>query len=161
MASEGHYVPFQGRGHYIVQLLKTDTTTPLKSVWRSLVSTLGEILLLEGHYQLYYLGPAPQVHLREGVQKKISGKVWSFTKPPSDPPPPPPGLVFFPKKKFTPIFFLKIASSLAETNFTPKKNFNFFSGKKTIPGGGSEGGLVKDHTFYGYFFRQPSLTMQR
>jgi len=38
------------------------------------------------------------------VQKKNAGKVWSFTKPPSDPPP---GFGLFSKKKLTPIFFVE------------------------------------------------------
>ena len=41
--------PSMGGDTYIVQLLKTDRSTPLKTVWRSVVSSLGEILLLEGH----------------------------------------------------------------------------------------------------------------
>ena len=36
---------------------------------------------------------------------------------------------------------------------------NFFHRKKTKPGGGSAGGLAKDHTFSGFFFRLPSLIM--
>ena len=35
---------------------------------------------------------------------------------------------------------------------------NFFPAKKTKPGGGSEGCLVKDHTFAAFFFVHPSLT---
>ena len=31
---------------------------------------------------------------------------------------PPPGMAFFPEKKLTPILFLKIASLMAEMNFT-------------------------------------------
>ena len=42
--------------------------------------------------------------------------------------------------------------------FSTKKNGGqFFFGKKTKPGGGSEGGLVKDHTFPAFFFLHPSL----
>ena len=33
-------------------------------------------------------------------------------------PPPPPGMVFFPRKNLPPFFLLKIASLMAETNFT-------------------------------------------
>ena len=56
--------------------------------------------------------------IREGCRKKNAGKVWSFTNPPSDPPP---GLVFFPKKNWPPFFLLKISSTMAKTNFSPKK----------------------------------------
>ena len=44
---------------------------------------------------------------------------------------------------------------------TKKMGVNFFLGKKTKPGGGrggSEGGLVKDHTFPEIFFWNPSLS---
>ena len=51
----------------------------------------------------------------EGCTNENPENVWSFGKPPS--PPPPPVWHFF-KKKFTPIFLLKIASLTAETNFT-------------------------------------------
>ena len=41
---------------------------------------------------------------------------------------------------------------------TKKMGVNFFPAKKTKPGGGgSEGGLVKDHTFAAFFFVHPSL----
>jgi hypothetical protein len=49
--------------------------------------------------------------LREGVNKK-TGKVWPFTKPPSDP-----GLVLF-LEKIGPHFLLENTSVIAETNFT-------------------------------------------
>ena len=39
-----------------------------------------------------------------------------------------------------------------------KLGVNFFVGKMTKPGGGSEGGLAKDHTFSRFFFLNPSLT---
>ena len=43
--------------------------------------------------------------------------------------------------------------------FSNKKNGGqFFSPKKDQTGGGSEGGLAKDHTFSGFFFRLPSLS---
>ena len=45
-------------------------------------------------------------YLKGRVQKKNAGKVWSFTKPPSDPPTPP-GFSLFSKKKLTPIFFVE------------------------------------------------------
>ena len=51
------------------------------------------------------------------VHKKKPEKMWSFAKLPSDHPPTPTVWHFF-KKKFTPIFLLKIASLMAETNFT-------------------------------------------
>ena len=54
--------------------------------------------------------------LREGLKKKNWEKVWSFAKPPPDPPPP--SLAFFQKKNLPPFFLLKIASLMAETNFT-------------------------------------------
>ena len=64
--------------------------------------------------------------IREGCTNENPEKVWSFAKPPSDPPP---GLAFFPNKKFTPIFFLKIASIMAETNFAlgPTSKTNKFT----------------------------------
>ena len=40
---------------------------------------------------------------------------------------------------------------------TKKMGVNFFPAKKTKPGGGSEGSLVKDHTFAAFFFVHPSL----
>ena len=52
------------------------------------------------------------------VPKKNLGKSMVFYQTPLGPPAPPPGLVFFPRKKLTPIFFLKNASLMAETNFT-------------------------------------------
>ena len=36
---------------------------------------------------------------------------------------------------------------------------NFFVWKNDQTGGGSEGGLAKDHTFSGFFFLNPSLTV--
>ena len=68
------------------------------------------------HTMLYYV-----IVIREGCTKQNPEKVWSFAKPP-------PGLAFFPNKKFTPIFFLKIASIMAETNFTlgPTSKINKF-----------------------------------
>ena len=65
--------------------------------------------------------------LEEGFKKKgekygllpKGGKVWSFTKLPSDPPP---GLVFFAGKKLTPIFFVEnFIYAMAKTNFSQKK----------------------------------------
>ena len=53
--------PSRGGDTYIVQLLKTDRTTPLKSVWRSVVSSLGEILLLEGHSLCVVLCALPSI----------------------------------------------------------------------------------------------------
>ena len=47
--------------------------------------------------------------------KKNPEKMWSFAKPP---PGPPPSLAFFQKKNLPPFFLLKIASLMAETNFT-------------------------------------------
>ena len=38
-----------------------------------------------------------------------------------------------------------------------KNGGRFFSGKITIQGGGSEGGLAKDHIFSEYVFLNPSL----
>ena len=55
------------------------------------------------------------ITLREGCTKKKPEKIWSFAKLPSDPPP---KFGIFSTKKFTPIFLLKIASLMAETNFT-------------------------------------------
>ena len=34
----------------------------------------------------------------------------------------------------------------------------FFTEKRSNGGGGPEGGLAKDHTFSGFFFRLPSLS---
>ena len=52
--------------------------------------------------------------LREGLKKK-GGKYGLL---PNLPRTPPPGFGLFSGKKLTPIFFLKIASIMAETNFT-------------------------------------------
>ena len=38
-----------------------------------------------------------------------------------------------------------------------KTGVNFFPGKMTKPGVGSEGGMAKDHTFSHYFLLTPSL----
>ena len=51
------------------------------------------------------------------AQKEIRKKFSDLLNPPPTPPPPP-GLVFFTNKKFTQFFLLKIASIMAETNFT-------------------------------------------
>ena len=51
---------------------------------------------------------------REGVRKNPK-KLCPFDKPPSDPPP---WFALFPRKKIEPFFLLKIASLMAETNFT-------------------------------------------
>ena len=53
--------------------------------------------------------------LGKGARKKKPEKMWSFAKLPSDPPP-----VWHlkKKKKIPPFFLLKIASLMAETNFT-------------------------------------------
>ena len=53
--------------------------------------------------------------IREGCQKK-SGKSVVFCQTPLGPPPP--CLAFFQKKNLPPFFLLKIASLMAETNFT-------------------------------------------
>ena len=53
--------------------------------------------------------------IREGCTKKNPEKMWSFAKLPPDPPP---SLAFFQKKNLPPFFLLKIASLMAETNFT-------------------------------------------
>ena len=55
--------------------------------------------------------------IREGCTNENPGKVWSFAKPHSDPGPPP-VWHFFKKKIYPHFFLLKIASFMAETNFT-------------------------------------------
>ena len=64
--------------------------------------------------------------IREGCTNKNPEKVWSFAKPPSAPPST--GLAFF-QKKIYPNLLLKIASLMAETNFTlgPTSKTNKFN----------------------------------
>ena len=57
-----------------------------------------------------------QIFLGKGARKKNPEKIGFFPKPPPDPPPP--SLAFFQKKNLPPFFLLKIASLMAETNFT-------------------------------------------
>ena len=48
---------------------------------------------------------------------------------------------------------VKFVSAIKDAFFKKKMGVNFFPGKKTIPeGGGSEGGMVKDHTLLLLFF---------
>ena len=57
---------------------------------------------------------------------------------------------------------VKFVSAIKDAFFNKKNGGQFFFGKKTKPGdggGGSEGGLVKDHTFPEIFFLTPSLTV--
>ena len=53
------------------------------------------------------------------VQKKKMREKYGLL--PNLPRTPPPGLVFFPKKNWPPFFLLKISSTMAKTNFSPKK----------------------------------------
>ena len=46
---------------------------------------------------------------------------------------------------------VKFVSAITDAFSNKKNGGQFFSGKKTKPGGGSEGGLVKDHTFPLFF----------
>ena len=59
-----------------------------------------------------------QSSLGKVAEKKIRKKCGLLPNPLR-----PPGLVLYRWKKFTPIFLLKNASILTETNFTPKKKF--------------------------------------
>ena len=53
---------------------------------------------------------------------------------------------------------IKFVLAIVDAFSNKKMGVNFFHRKKTKPGGGgSEGGLAKDHTFSGFFFRLPSL----
>ena len=52
---------------------------------------------------------------------------------------------------------VKFVSAITDAFSNKKNGVQFFSAKKTKPGGGSEGGLVKDHTFAA-FFLTPSLS---
>ena len=52
------------------------------------------------------------------VRKKKTGKILVFSQTPPGPPPPPPVWHFFRAKNLPPFFLLKIASLMAETNFT-------------------------------------------
>ena len=63
-----------------------------------------------------FLGNNYSFTVREGCTNENPEKVWSFAKPPSDRPPP--GLASFQKKIYPYFFWLKIASLMAETNFT-------------------------------------------
>ena len=47
---------------------------------------------------------------------------------------------------------VKFVSAITDAFSNKKNGGQFFSAKKTKPGGGSEGGLVKDHTFAAFFF---------
>ena len=61
---------------------------------------------------------------------------------------------------FLVIFFgVKFVSAYIGAFFNKKNGGQIFSPKKDQTGGrgGSEGGLAKDHTFSGFFFRLPSL----
>ena len=46
---------------------------------------------------------------------------------------------------------VKFVSAITDAFSNKKNGGQFFSAKKTKPGGGSEGGLVKDHTFAAFF----------
>ena len=52
---------------------------------------------------------------------------------------------------------VKFVSAITDAFSNKKMGVNFFPQKKTKRGGGSEGGLVKDHTFAAFFFLHPSL----
>ena len=47
--------------------------------------------------------------------------------------------------------------AIVDEIFNKKMGVNFFLEKRPNPGGGSEEGLVKDHTFPAFFFLHPSL----
>ena len=53
--------------------------------------------------------------------------------------------------------------AIVDEIFNKKNGGQFFSGKKdqTWGGGGSEGSLVKDHTFAAFFFVHPSLMIKK
>ena len=52
--------------------------------------------------------------------------------------------------------------AIVDEIFNKKNGGQFFSGKKDQTwGGGSEGSLVKDHTFAAFFFVHPSLIVQK
>ena len=75
-------------------------------------------------------------------KKKISGKVWSFTKPPSDPPHPTPRFGLFSEKKFTPIFFFENCIFTGWNEFYAEKKFQFFLPVKRPYPGGVRGGIL-------------------
>ena len=52
---------------------------------------------------------------------------------------------------------VKFVSAIKDAFFNKKNGGQFFSREKDQTGGGSEGGLVKDHTFPEIFFWTPSL----
>ena len=53
---------------------------------------------------------------------------------------------------------VKFVSAITDAFSNKKNGGQFFSCKKDqTRGGGSEGGLVKDHTFAAFFFLHPSL----
>ena len=56
-------------------------------------------------------------------------------------------------------FGVKFVSAYIDAFFNKKNGGQIFSPKKDQPGGGSEGGLAKDQTFSGFFFRLPSLRL--
>ena len=47
---------------------------------------------------------------------------------------------------------VKFVSAITDAFSNKKMGVNFFLEKRPNPGGGSEGGLVKDHTFAAFFF---------
>ena len=52
---------------------------------------------------------------------------------------------------------VKFVSAIKDAIFKKKMGVIFFFGKNAKPGGRSEGGLAKDHSFSGFSFVQPSL----
>ena len=48
---------------------------------------------------------------------------------------------------------VKFVSAIKDAIFKRKMGVNFLFGKNAKPGVGSEGGLAKDQTFSGFFFR--------
>ena len=54
---------------------------------------------------------------------------------------------------------VKFVSAITDAFSNKKMGVNFFLKKRPNPGGGAEGGLVKDHTFPAFFFLHPSLNV--
>ena len=56
---------------------------------------------------------------------------------------------------------VKFVSAITDAFFKKKMGVNFFLEKRSNPVGGSEGGLVKDHTFPPFFYTFPKVFMHR
>ena len=55
---------------------------------------------------------------------------------------------------------VKFVSAITDAFSNKKMGVNLFPEKRPNPGGGPEGGLVKDHTFPPFFFLNPSLRLK-